>query len=136
MTHSTIDSQTAKRIANSVSAACVRDYANTLDKFLWCDQLVAAHDYPTTERNVNRVEDAMDGRVIREGLAAMPTAAEPSSPMVDLSPSWSVAVSIYIAALEDGTAEGKAMARKELMALGKNMDAAVKRIKELEGKNQ
>ena len=44
---------------------------------------------------------------------------------IDLTPSWETAVRIYIMVLEEGTEEGKASAREELLRLARQYDALV-----------
>jgi hypothetical protein len=44
---------------------------------------------------------------------------------IDITPTWEAAVRIYMMVLEDGTEEGKEMAREELMRLARNYDALV-----------
>ena len=44
---------------------------------------------------------------------------------IDITPTWEAAVRIYMMVLEDGTEEGKVMAREELMRLARNYDALV-----------
>ena len=44
---------------------------------------------------------------------------------IDITPSWETAVTIYIMVLENGTEEGKASAREELLRLARNYDALV-----------
>ncbi len=43
---------------------------------------------------------------------------------IDITPSWSAAIAICIAALEDGTEYGKRLARAELHSMGKHLDSA------------
>jgi hypothetical protein len=51
---------------------------------------------------------------------------------IDITPSWETAVRIYIMVLEDGTEEGKEMAREELMRLARNYDTLVADMKQEE----
>jgi hypothetical protein len=44
---------------------------------------------------------------------------------IDITPSWEAAVNVYLLVLEDGTEEGKAMAREELLRLARQYDALV-----------
>jgi hypothetical protein len=44
---------------------------------------------------------------------------------IDITPSWETAVRIYMMVLEEGTEEGKASAREELLRLARNYDALV-----------
>ena len=44
--------------------------------------------------------------------------------VVDLTPSWTTCMGILLAVLQDGTPEGKSMAREELMDLARKVDAA------------
>jgi len=44
---------------------------------------------------------------------------------IDITPSWETAVRIYMMVLEEGTEEGKASAREELLRLARNYDAIV-----------
>lgn len=41
---------------------------------------------------------------------------------IDITPTWEAAVHVYLMVLEDGTEEGKAMAREELLRLARNYD--------------
>ena len=45
---------------------------------------------------------------------------------VDITPTWTSIMPAIIAVLEDGTEEGKKMAREELMELAKNADGIVR----------
>ena len=49
-------------------------------------------------------------------------AGKPDGKTIDISLSWPAAMEILIAALENGTDKGKAMARSELRALAKELD--------------
>lgn len=44
---------------------------------------------------------------------------------IDITPSWETAVNIYLLVLEEGTKEGKATARDELLRLARQYDALV-----------
>jgi hypothetical protein len=44
---------------------------------------------------------------------------------IDITPSWETAVNIYLLVLEEGTEEGKATAREELLRLARQYDALV-----------
>lgn len=44
---------------------------------------------------------------------------------IDVTPTWEQAVHIYLMVLEEGTEEGKATARYELLRLARNYDALV-----------
>jgi hypothetical protein len=44
---------------------------------------------------------------------------------IDITPSWETAVNIYLLVLEEGTEQGKAQAREELLRLARNYDALV-----------
>jgi hypothetical protein len=44
---------------------------------------------------------------------------------IDITPSWETAVRIYMMVLEEGTEEGKASAREELLRLARQYDALV-----------
>ena len=44
---------------------------------------------------------------------------------IDVTPSWETAVHIYLMVLENGTDDGKAQAREELLRLARNYDALV-----------
>lgn len=44
---------------------------------------------------------------------------------IDMTPTWETAVNIYLLVLEEGTEEGKATARDELLRLARNYDALV-----------
>ena len=44
---------------------------------------------------------------------------------IDITPTWEQAVHVYLLVLEEGTEEGKAMAREELLRLARNYDALV-----------
>ena len=50
---------------------------------------------------------------------------------IDMTPTWETAVHIYLMVLEDGTEEGKDMARKELLRLARTYDALVADTKEM-----
>ena len=50
---------------------------------------------------------------------------------IDLTPTWETAVHIYLMVLEDGTEEGKDMARKELLRLARTYDALNNNVKEM-----
>ncbi len=50
---------------------------------------------------------------------------------IDITPSWETAVNIYLLVLEEGTEEGKAMAREELLRLARNYDALTADMKEM-----
>ncbi len=41
---------------------------------------------------------------------------------IDMAPTWTVAVEIYIAALENGTEKGKHAAREEIRRMGRMLD--------------
>ena len=43
--------------------------------------------------------------------------------VVDITPSWSVAIDLLILALESGDSEGRKMAKEELRNLGRQLDA-------------
>ena len=49
---------------------------------------------------------------------------------IDMTPTWETAVHIYLMVLEDGTEEGKDMARKELLRLARTYDALNTNVKE------
>ena len=51
---------------------------------------------------------------------------------INIAPSWSAAVRIYIAVLEDGTETGKKAAREELIRLAQQYDNAIDHIRKLE----
>ena len=42
---------------------------------------------------------------------------------IDITPNWATAIEILIAALEDGTEQGKAAAREELRRVARMLDA-------------
>ena len=44
---------------------------------------------------------------------------------IDITPTWEAAVRIYMMVLEDGTEEGKVMARADLLRLARQYDALV-----------
>jgi hypothetical protein len=44
---------------------------------------------------------------------------------IDITPSWETAVNIYLLVLEEGSEQGKAQAREELLRLARNYDALV-----------
>jgi hypothetical protein len=48
---------------------------------------------------------------------------KPETETVDITPSWGFAAQVIAAALEDGTAEGKRLAREELFRMAKALDA-------------
>ena len=50
---------------------------------------------------------------------------------IDITPSWETAVRIYMMVLEDGTEEGKATAREELLRLARQYDELVADTKEM-----
>jgi hypothetical protein len=50
---------------------------------------------------------------------------------IDITPTWEQAVRIYLLVLEDGTEEGKDMARKELLRLARTYDALNNSVKEM-----
>lgn len=50
---------------------------------------------------------------------------------IDITPTWETAVHIYLMVLEDGTDEGKEMARKELLRLARTYDALNTHVKEI-----
>lgn len=50
---------------------------------------------------------------------------------IDITPTWETAVHIYLMVLEDGTEEGKAMAREELLRLARTYDALTAGAKEI-----
>jgi hypothetical protein len=50
---------------------------------------------------------------------------------IDLTPTWETAVRIYMMVLEEGTEEGKASAREELLRLARNYDALVAEKQEM-----
>ena len=49
---------------------------------------------------------------------------------IDMTPTWEAAVRIYLLVLEDGTDEGKDMAREELLRLARQYDALVADLKQ------
>jgi len=49
---------------------------------------------------------------------------------VDLTPTWRAAAQIIAAALENGTGEGKEMARAELFRMGELLDKLLEQQKE------
>lgn len=44
---------------------------------------------------------------------------------IDITPTWEQAVRIYLLVLEEGTEEGKEIARKELLRLARTYDALI-----------
>jgi len=46
-----------------------------------------------------------------------------SQNVIDMTPSWSVAIDLLILALESGDPEGRKMAKEELRNLGSQLDA-------------
>jgi hypothetical protein len=48
---------------------------------------------------------------------------------IDITPTWEAAVRIYMMVLEDGTEEGKVMAREDLLRLARNYDALIEDMK-------
>lgn len=53
---------------------------------------------------------------------------------VDVTPTWSAVIDIYIAALERGSGAGVESARDEIRRLARQYDAACDYIRELEAK--
>ena len=50
---------------------------------------------------------------------------------IDITPTWETAVNIYLLVLEEGTEDGKALAREELLRLARNYDALTADMKEM-----
>jgi hypothetical protein len=44
---------------------------------------------------------------------------------IDITPSWETAVNIYLLVLEEGSEQGKAQAREEIVRLARQYDALV-----------
>jgi len=50
---------------------------------------------------------------------------------IDLTPSWETAVQIYMMVLEDGSEEGKIIARKDILRLARAYDARLAKKKKV-----
>jgi hypothetical protein len=50
---------------------------------------------------------------------------------IDITPSWETAVNIYLLVLEEGSEQGKAQAREEIVRLARQYDALTADMKEM-----
>ena len=56
---------------------------------------------------------------------------KPTVEYIDCTPTWAAAIEIYMAVLEQGSQEGKAIARKELRRLAAEVDGYVTTVADL-----
>lgn len=52
--------------------------------------------------------------------------------MIDMTPTWAAIMPILFAGLENGTPDGKRIAKEELMRLAREMDKVIAKEKEAE----
>jgi hypothetical protein len=50
---------------------------------------------------------------------------------IDITPTWETAVNIYLLVLEEGSEQGKAQAREEIVRLARQYDALTADMKEM-----
>jgi hypothetical protein len=99
-------------------AALATEHAEDRDAFTDVEIALVADSRPNVER-----WNSFGWFVV---AANFPVPDEPKRPKVvggiDLTPTWKAAMPIIIAALQDGTPEGKRLAREELMDLADRLD--------------